>query len=164
VLLRARRNGAPLLHLQEHSAAHRTSLVHCAGPGQRTSVVSWCVGATGRLQARLRPKVSLCPERSVDLRRLLRSLIIQKKNGTDSPAQRPAPPQKGRNKGQKGAKSLAERRGGSNPCLAYESWSSPEESASPLQRSVNRSALNFDYLYKSQSTAENAHRQAAGEP
>ena len=30
VLLRARRNGAPLLHLQEHSAAHRTSLVHCA--------------------------------------------------------------------------------------------------------------------------------------
>ena len=32
-------------------------------------------------------------------------------------AQRPA---KGRNKGQKGAKSLAERRGGSNPCLAHE--------------------------------------------
>ena len=40
---------------------------------------------------------------------------------------------------------MAERRGGSNPCLAYESWSSPEESASPLQRSVNRSALNFDW-------------------
>ena len=56
---------------------------------------------------------------------------------------------------------------GIEPCLADESWSSLEESASPLQRSVNRSALNFDYLYKSQSTAENAHvgsKAAAGEP
>jgi hypothetical protein len=35
------------------------------GPGQRTSAVSRCVGATGRLQASLRPKVSLFPERSV---------------------------------------------------------------------------------------------------
>ena len=31
VLLRAERNGATLLHLQEHSAARRTGLVHCAG-------------------------------------------------------------------------------------------------------------------------------------
>jgi hypothetical protein len=32
VLLRAERNGATLLHLQEHSAARRTGLVHCTGP------------------------------------------------------------------------------------------------------------------------------------
>ena len=32
VLLRAERNGATLLHLQEHSAARRTGLVHCVGP------------------------------------------------------------------------------------------------------------------------------------
>jgi hypothetical protein len=38
------------------------------GSGQRTSAVSRCVGATGRLQARLRAKVLICPERSVVLR------------------------------------------------------------------------------------------------
>jgi hypothetical protein len=35
--------------------------------GRCTSAVSRCVGATGRLQASLRPKVSLFPERSVPL-------------------------------------------------------------------------------------------------
>ena len=34
--------------------------------GRCTSAVSWCIGVAGRQQARLRPKVSLCPERSVD--------------------------------------------------------------------------------------------------
>jgi hypothetical protein len=41
-----------------------------------------------------------------------------KKKGTDSPApaaQRPAPPQKGRNKGQKGAKSMGRAPGGFEP-------------------------------------------------
>jgi hypothetical protein len=36
------------------------------GSGRCTSAVSRCVGATGRLQRGARPKVSLCPERSVD--------------------------------------------------------------------------------------------------
>ena len=34
--------------------------------GRCTSAVSWCIGAAGRLQASLRPKVSLFPERSVE--------------------------------------------------------------------------------------------------
>jgi hypothetical protein len=51
VLLRAERNGATLLHLQKHSAARRTGLVHCAGPqgsGPARSG-SWSRGASARL-------------------------------------------------------------------------------------------------------------------
>ena len=46
------------------------------GPGQRTSAVSRCVGATGRLQASLRPKVSLFPERSVHVVHVLPRLPL----------------------------------------------------------------------------------------
>ena len=67
VLLRAERNGATLLHLQEHSAARRTGLVHCAGPQGSGPARSRGASARDwpRLQASLRPKVSLFPERSV---------------------------------------------------------------------------------------------------
>ena len=64
VLLRARRNGA------RYCTCRRTLLPTGPGAlrgasGRCTSAVSWCIGVAGRQQARLRPKVSLCPERSV---------------------------------------------------------------------------------------------------
>jgi hypothetical protein len=76
--------------------------------GRCTSAVSRCVGATGgrpRLQRGPRPKVSLCPERSVDLRRLLRSLIIQKKKtGLTRLRNAQRPRKKGATRGKKGQK------------------------------------------------------------
>ena len=57
--------------------------------GQRTSAVSRCVGATGRLQRGPRPKVSLFPERSVHfctVHKIREDRVLPCTGGTITPA------------------------------------------------------------------------------